>query len=477
MTDSPALHEPLDPKEQPILEDLLSLRAKLSLLRQDKTTYIKSQDVLPLYEQVIEQVHLLNDIRADKRGEQNRVDRVLDDCFQLISLSFLTVGRNNEAPAVYAHTSAIKRLLDHLLEVSYYSAKDLESIEQTLEHIDEIIDRGQESYSPHLLTLLRARVQTCRDLVARLHRGISCLSPRMVPLHEKLVSMLRSIAAANTRHQFPADEVESFKKQLIEIQNSRKDGKFVETDTDNDSDSGVEIKRVNDGGQAIVAELLERCLKWADIVLERKGEIDEAFRPKYDRLRAIRNQLEALSLVKAWSLRETDLFSYQRELDRFDESRIDGNFVDEKGNPADLYHQRTLLYLIRRSYAWIYVLLISSEPVSEALVPVYNQLQTLRRCLMEVKHSGGVSSARELYPYSMKLNSIDNIRIDGKFMVNNDIPEGQAAANELLAECYEILHQLRVQKEEDDTDASDDEEEDDDDDDDNDNESEQGIVI
>lgn len=134
--------------------------------------------------------------------------------------------------------------------------------------------------------------------------------------------------------------------------------------------------------------------------------------------------------MKAWSLRETDLFSYQRGLDRFDESRINGNFVDEKGNPADLYHQRvcharqlpfsplrcnylaniilekkTLLYLIRRSYAWIYLLIISSEPVSEALVPVYNQLSTLRRCLEEVKKSGGVSSLRELYPYSMKVSS------------------------------------------------------------------------
>jgi hypothetical protein len=30
------------------------------------------------------------------------VDTVLDDCFQLISLFFLTIGRNNEAPAMYA---------------------------------------------------------------------------------------------------------------------------------------------------------------------------------------------------------------------------------------------------------------------------------------------------------------------------------------------------------------------------------------
>jgi hypothetical protein len=68
--------------------------------------------------------------------------------------------------------------------------------------------------------------------------------------------------------------------------------------------------------------------------------------------------------------------------------------------------RQTLLYLIRRSYAYIYALLISSEPVSEALLPVYNQLQTLRRCLLEVKESGGVSNSRELYPYSMKVSNL-----------------------------------------------------------------------
>lgn len=47
--------------------------------------------------------------------------------------------------------------------------------------------------------------------------------------------------------------------------------------------------------------------------------------------------------------------------------------------------------------------MLASEPVSEALLPVYNQLQTLKRCLVEVKKNGGVSSVRELYPYSMKV--------------------------------------------------------------------------
>lgn len=112
-----------------------------------------------------------------------------------------------------------------------------------------------------------------------------------------------------------------------------------------------------------------------------------------------------MSLTQAWSLRETDLYDFQRELDKIDESRVDGNFLDDEGKSAELYIQRTLLYLIRRSYGYIYYLMISSEPVSEALLPIYNQLQTLKRCLIEVKNSGGVSSVRELYPYVMKVCS------------------------------------------------------------------------
>ena len=159
----------------------------------------------------------------------------------------------------------------------------------------------------------------------------------------------------------------------------------------------------------------------ADIVF-RQGKIDGRFKTTYDKLLDIRDALEKLSLTQAWSLRETDLYDFQRKLDRVDESRVDGNFEDENGHKADLFAQRvsatyfvsfslltnlqTLLYLLRRSYAYIYSLMVSSEPVSEALLPVYNQLQTLRRCLLEVQRSGGVSNPRELYPYSMKVSLI-----------------------------------------------------------------------
>jgi hypothetical protein len=99
------------------------------------------------------------------------------------------------------------------------------------------------------------------------------------------------------------------------------------------------------------------------------------------------------------------------------------------------------------------------QPVSEALTPIFNQLQTVRRCLNEVQKFG-IQDARELYPYSMKvtkppdksllladplrqLSSIDNMKVDGKFMAGNDIPEGQGRVASLLAECFEICQELR----------------------------------
>jgi hypothetical protein len=39
------------------------------------------------------------------------------------------------------------------------------------------------------------------------------------------------------------------------------------------------------------------------------------------------------------------------------------------------------------------------------------------------------------------------MRIDGKFMVGDDIPDGQANVTQLLAECFDLAYELRTQAE------------------------------
>jgi hypothetical protein len=114
-------------------------------------------------------------------------------------------------------------------------------------------------------------------------------------------------------------------------------------------------------GQDLVVPLLQRCLAFTEIVEQkygtsfrilsrcranrsnRKGKIDDRFQETYDQLIEIRNQLDRLTMTQAWSLRETDLYMWQRKLDRIDDSRRDGNFFDADGRPADLHAQRVSL--------------------------------------------------------------------------------------------------------------------------------------
>ncbi|KAH8730165.1 hypothetical protein GQ44DRAFT_700948 [Phaeosphaeriaceae sp. PMI808] len=460
MTDSPLPRIPLDPKEQPILDKLQSIRTELELLKRDRSTYVKSQDVLKLYDQVIEQVIVLNEIRETKRLEQNKVDYMLDDCFQLISLAYLTVGKNHEPPAVYSYISTLKRLVDHLKEATFYSLKDVEAVAKNLTDCRRYVERGQGQHSPHLLTLLDARIKVCEDIVVELQHHLSQLTPELTPKWDKLVSLLRSLAGCNARSKFPNEEVDNYSEELKKVQEELKEYGILAYETTGTTEEKLaemvdkmQLNATNPEpapeAKNLLGTLLRRNLLWVTMIKSKQGRIAPAFQDTYDKLLTIRNKLEKLTLTQAWSLRETDLWDFQRQLDRIDEARIDGNFFDALGRPAEIYEQRTLLYLLRKSYALIYQLMLTSEPVSEALLPIYNQLTTLRKCLLEVKKLGGVSSPRELYPYSMKLNSIDNMRVDGKFMIGDEIPDGQGRVTQLLEECFELAYDLRNDAEDD----------------------------
>jgi hypothetical protein len=71
-----------------------------------------------------------------------------------------------------------------------------------------------------------------------------------------------------------------------------------------------------------------------------------------------------------------------------------------------------------------------------------NKLSTIKKCLNEVLKYGGPFSPRDLYPYHLALNQIDNLRKDGKFYSqdgSDSIPEGQAILTAHLSECHELL--------------------------------------
>lgn len=111
----------------------------------------------------------------------------------------MTIGRNNEAPAAYALTSTIKRLLDHITEADLYSAKDLAHVAHTLEKLSDIVKNAHGSYSPMLVALLSKRLEVCKESCSRLQQRLQRLDPGLADIHEKLISILRCISLANTK--------------------------------------------------------------------------------------------------------------------------------------------------------------------------------------------------------------------------------------------------------------------------------------
>ena len=113
----------------------------------------------------------------------------------------MTIGKNNEAPAAYSLTSTIKLLLQHLLEVNLYSAKDLDHVTHTLERLRGIVKNAEadSSYSPKLVTHLSNRLSVCQGLLDQLLGRLGRLTHDLPAIHEKLISILRSISLANTR--------------------------------------------------------------------------------------------------------------------------------------------------------------------------------------------------------------------------------------------------------------------------------------
>ena len=457
--------------EREVFDSLTEIRSKLSALKKDRSQYLNSKDVQTVYGKVMSHVHELHKIRKANHTENeiaNRVDQVLDDVFQLLSLFFLAVGLTKAAPATYASLITVQRLLEHLSESKVYTHHDLTPIKQRLDEIEQIIQESSVEEEEH--SLLKNKLQECLDEYKTVEHKIDGVSPQLQSLLEKLVSLRRRLLGVASRpDSFDPKELEPLEAELQELRTHRdSEGKF----------QSLETGQVVVGGQRVLNGLLDDCTIMINDLHAHNFKLDKTLEPIYERLLTLKTTLEDLLVTRRWTLRETDLYTYQKQLQEIDDTRVNGKFPTSSEDSSK--GQFVLLYLLRRCYAFVYKLLESSEPVSEALQPIHNQLSTVRRCLLEVKRMGGINSARELYPYQMKLASLDNLREDGKFVVDGQVPEGQGTLTALLAECYDICEEMKIEAEdreeeegeqhdEDDDEGlyeHDDDEEDDDDDDD-----------
>ncbi|EPQ28632.1 uncharacterized protein PFL1_03935 [Pseudozyma flocculosa PF-1] len=479
-------------EELPILEALINIRNRLTALKKNSSEFIRSHDVQQLYQQAIKQVTRLNAVRDELQDsaqsssasgsaststtasegsgqvasegtgddspvtQTNRVDTTLNDVFALLSLFFLTIGRSRESPATFSQLSCMKQLLDHLSESGIYTEADLQPFAARVAEMREIIRKDADSgkQPPQLTKLMMRKLEGCEKVLKKLEGTLKVLSVELVPYHQKIVSIRRQLAAAAAKPKPARAEIKALQEELRKLDSKRVDGKFL-------GPGGSSVP----AGQAILVGLLEECFEICHDITVRNDEVPMTLQPIYDRLNEIKSNLEHLVLTHRWTLRETDLWNYQVTLKEIDRMRVNGKFVDSEGKQPE--GQLVLLYLLRRCYGLIYMLVASSEPISEELMPISNKLSTVSKCLKEVSKYGGPFTMRDLYPYRLALHQIGNMRSPVKDKDGNDtgvkkwlgrdgsVPEGQAILRAQFEEVEQRIEEMLNREDEDDDDDDD----------------------
>ncbi|CAG8774117.1 15445_t:CDS:2, partial [Racocetra fulgida] len=168
-------------EELSILEALINIRNRLQALKKDQQNSVKVQAVTKIYDEVTEQVTRLNDIReraTEPPVNDNRVNDVLDDVFQLLSLFFITIGKSRESPAAHVQLATIK-------------------------------------------------VET---VLNQLFESVSNMGEELVPIHQSLVDIKRNLGAIGAKGKFEISDIIPCQNKLRDIDSKRVDGKFLSSD-------------------------------------------------------------------------------------------------------------------------------------------------------------------------------------------------------------------------------------------------------
>lgn len=498
------LNKSIPAYEKQVYEQFSKVYKLLASLKNNRNIYINSKQIYAIYDEFLGLLHELTLTRKDEELKgitlalPNGNDVIIDDIWQLLSLCFVTCGLIKFAPATYSSLSTVGKLLDHLKECQVYTMGDLQPIQLRLNEIKNIIDASEsraeedediqdddgiysddtKSHKVEESMLLRNKLNKCQQSLNYLLDKFKQIPNDLEPTFEELLLIRKSLlnyltnATDDSVKLSPKEfneELDRLKAKLEIIKNKRdEEGKFVSSDCTADQ---------LDASQTVLNGLLDDCNNFINDLSIQKNtnniadlfenlnlsespstqttETVGSLQKLYSDLIDIKLKLENLLITSRWTMRGTDLYTYQKLLKEIEDKRLKLNqsihlpdstisFDSKSGKKLHVL----ILYLLRRCYALIYKLLESSEPVLESLQPIHNQLSTVRRCLLEIKRVDGLNNLRDVYPFQFKLASLDNLREDGKFIINGQIPEGQGTLNALLAECFDILHELKIELEE-----------------------------
>ncbi|KAI0741397.1 hypothetical protein C8Q80DRAFT_1194230 [Daedaleopsis nitida] len=351
----------------------------------------------------------LNEVRDDHTTYNNRLDTTLADVFNLLSLFFLTIGRTRECPATYSQIASMRQILDHMDESGVYNESDLAPFHRRLAELRNILQHDVESgkHPPAMTKLLERQLNDCDNLLRKLQDSLSVLSPELIPIHERLVNIRRQLVALATKET--AREVALANAQEETAANVKGKAVAKEGDTTHSDPNSRTPTR--------------------ESTPKPPGERDyyrENAKDK-ERLR-----------VKA------ELKPIQEELRNIDSKRVDGKFLGPGGMVPT--SQAVCSSLLEECFDIVQEIRAQDESknVASSLRPIYDRLSEIRKELEQLvlTHRWSLRET-DLWNYSLSLQEIDKMRVDGKFVdADGNRPEGQYVLLYLLRRCYGLIYRL-----------------------------------
>lgn len=247
-------------------------------------------------------------------------------------------------------------------------------------------------------------------------------------VYSQLASMRQIITHMEESGVYNESDLAPFQRRLQELRSI----------VQQDADSGKHPEAMT--------KLLQRQLNECDAIVlslqESLSEISVELIPLHERLVMIRRQLVALAAKEG--NHKAELKPLAEELRKIDSKRVDGKFLGPGGViPAS---QAICTSLLEECFDIAQEIKAQDESknVASSLKPIHDRLQELRTTLenLVLTHRWSLRET-DLYTYSLSLQEIDKMRIDGKFVdADGNRPPGQYVLLYLLRRCYGLTYGL-----------------------------------
>lgn len=396
----------------------------------------------------------LNNIRQGKSPlpdgkSSDHLDSLFTLCHQLLLECFAVVG-DKVAPSllpIYNQLISIQTGLEILKISGFFTLDDVQVYQRRLNEIEnQYVQDGKFMIEGQIgimkgQAVLFSKLHYCYRLTNILTSAIDVIDDELLPIQEKLVLIhadLQSLLSNSKTVPVPSSHLTDIQYQLNAIDDQRReDGNFVST-------SGRILK-----GQELVTALLENCYESLGDAVLKNETLDEHLHELFQDLASIYERLEQL-LERRWEVRPQDLIQYQRLLHKIENQKVNGIFYGNSVSKDKIPPgQATLHHLLHKCHRLIYTLQSALDPIVDpAIQGIHHHLIAVRKCLLQLRHFGGPFSDSDLYPFQLKLAGFDNLRKEGKFLVDGEVVRGQGVLHALLEECYDILNELKAESDE-----------------------------